>query len=316
MNKTLNEKKKAIISKADIDLVNGLILGDEKSESKFKKRYQKMISGTIDDLFIELNKLHIKTKLTKKELSFAFYNNLHIEDNKQLRTFLEKKDYTLDEFMSLKAPIFCRDMIIVKGLKENDNVITTKLLYGEGGFSLKPTFKRFIDIHNITDPANYGKKMTPECLGQLVAKQFLEGLNRFKFICSLKSFVSNDVLKSWLKIYNKERNISRNTDDIDGPQGVVAYDIIDSCDFDVQELHEFFEKLFTFMINVNAKNQKFVDVLKYKYYDGLSNKEIAEIMSIKMNMIIKDNLISQWATKAKKNVREASKKFDEPDFFA
>ena len=305
-NQLKSIRKPVSVPESDIKLVQGLIDRDSDSEKVFDDQYREHIYNLFS---FAHEKMKIKANLTDKlkdSLFIALCDNLHSSEDQQLKDFLAgKKESTLFNFLVVKASIFCRDMFLVKGLKDGDKEITTRVFYGDDNLSFQRIMIKALNEKDIRDYEKGGKRMSSIDFASDMYDQLMTRLNqdKFRFEGSLYSYFASVVRTRLNEMINdKKRDIM--IDDIDDYKKSSVSKVSAYIEYERKEVYESFNELFETMIHRGVPPIR-VEVLKDKYLEGYSAKEIA----IKKG--ITENLVNQWVFRTKGELLKAVKEHDD-----
>lgn len=294
------------IDPADKKLVEGLISRDINAERAFVKDYRQQI---LDLFTISHKRLGLSTELTdkmKEEMFNALCDNLHSSDDKQLKKFLSEERFcSFAAFLSVKAIHFCQDKLLVRGLKERDRIITTRLFFGKPNddLSLQPIMKKILHAKDIHDPEQRNKRMSSKDFASEIYLETMNQIEKFRFECSLKTFFITSVIRTYLKNYFKKLREARLEVNLLDYKSLEMLDSIDYVSIERNSIHEYFEGLFKVMANQGV-NPNHIEVLKYRYIDGLSAQEVSTRMGIS------ENLVNQWTFKTIRKLINAARNYN------
>lgn len=302
------EREKVVVLESDKKLVQGLIDRDPGCEQTFLNQYREFVLGIFTTAH---EKMKIKAKLTdkmKESLFDALCENLHSSDDRQLKQFLEgEREKTFSAFLMKKAAFFCRDMLWVEGLKKGDKEITERSFYGKKRddplSSFQPMMINALNAYDIRDYENGGRRMSSINFASDMYDQLMSRLNenKFRFEGYLHTFFFN-VLRTRIKELIKDITIDQQIVDIED-YGRSRDSVWLVCvEYEKKEMKEFYEGVFNNMIQ-RGVDPKHVEVLKCKYLEGLSAKEIAEKQKIT------ENLVNQWVFRTKQELIKSLREF-------
>lgn len=264
---------------SDREMVQGLIDGDELVEQVFLDTYSEQILRTFTTTHA---KMKLKTPLTskiKKELLFALCENLHASKKNLSEAISDGRTINLSHYLELKATTFCRDKLLVSALKKRDVSVTRRVFYvrEEKVISLRPLIITVLKENDLRDFENGGKRMSsvdivPELYKLLMAKL---DQDKFRFICSLRTYFKKSILRSYLTNYFRELKKERNEIDIDDYDISDALDVIDTAEFEDFVSVKYLEGLFKYMATHGAAERD-VDIMRDRYLERMSYEEIAD----------------------------------------
>lgn len=299
------KRQNVIVPESDKKLVQGLIDRNPDCVQTFINQYRELILHVFTTAH---ERMKIKDNLTskmKERLFLALCENLHSSEDRQLKKFISgEKQQTLAAFLVVKAGFFCRDMFLVKGLKESDKEITERLFYGNDELSFQRIMKPALNCGDIRDYEKGGKRMSSIDFASDMYDQLMSRLNddKFRFICPLHSYFAS-VVRTRLKemIRDNKRNIL--FVDIDDYERRKDSIVLACVDYEREKVHEFYEGLFDLMA-LRGVPPKRVEVLRDWYLENLSAKEIGEKRGITAN------LVNQWVYKTKGELLKAFCEYD------
>ena len=127
--------------------------------------------------------------------------------------------------------------------------------------------------------------------------------DKFHFVSSLKTYFEKSILKTYLHNYIEqakkkrlnvnydefEKRMSEFYDDEDNAYSIDSDSTISwggfcTMEFETKERHEYMERLFDTLLNEGVSSRD-VNVLRNKYFDDMSNIEIAKKWHIKPNNV-------------------------------
>lgn len=263
---------------SDREMVQGLIDGDQLIEQAFLDKYSEQILLTFTNTHAKMKlKTPLSTK-TKKELLSALCENLHASKKKLSEAISDGRAFNLSAYLELKAATFCRDKLLVSALKDRDNSVTRRVFYGkECTISFQPLIISVLNENDIRDFENKGKRMSSVDLVPTLYKMLMVQLDqdKFRFICSLKSYFKNSILRSYLSNYYRKLEDERNEIDVNDYDISDTPEIIDVVEFEQKERVEYLEGLFEYMI-AHGVAKRDVDILRDQELEDMSLKAIAE----------------------------------------
>ena len=300
------EREKVDVLESDKILVQGLIDRDPDSEQSFLHQYRELILRIFT---VAHERMKIKDKLTdkmKESLLEALCENLHSSGDSQLKQFLEgKKEKNLAAFLMQKAGFFCRDKFWVKGLKDGDKEITKRTFYekGDDPLSFQPMMINALNANDIRDYEHGGKRMSSIDFASDMYDQLMSRLNEniFRFEGPLHTYFYW-VLRTRINELIEEKSRDNQSVEIEDFRRSKDPVWLACVEYEKKEVEEFYDGVFNYMI-LKGIAPKYVEVLKYKYMEGLSAKEIAEKQGIT------ENLVNQWVFRKKEELIKALREF-------
>ena len=264
---------------SDIEIVQGLIDEDKDIEQAFLDKYREQIFRTFTNT---LSKMKLKNHLTskvKEELLVDLCENLHASKEKLADAISDGRPFNLSAYLEVKANFFCRDKFLVKALKTRDESVTRRVFYGgeeDKDISFRPIIIRALNDKNICDLENKGKRMSvedavPELYELLMARL---DQDKFRFICSLKTYFFKSIIPSYLNNYYREMNRVKMDVDFDDYEHSGATEVIDTVVFEKNERDEYFKGLFDYMIRQGVAKRD-IGILCDKFLEEMSYEEIA-----------------------------------------
>ena len=283
---------------SDREMVQGLIDRDESCVRMFQERFRAQVYESIDEIYDELSASPPKTDRVREELFLALCDNLHVEEDQQLKEFLSDENNSSLEnwFVNVKLPLFMPERIIVYGLRNLDRKITTMFVASNHRLSLQ----KILDLDRlrrcIKDIDNGGKPMSRQKLITLIYEVLMLGEEKKKgiqdedighkldlyrnegdnglggYICSL--------LPDVRRLANYQRG-KRSGREKDFP---AKYEVASPVcvDVDQEELNCFIQKVFQEMSLTDVGHRDAV-LLEERYLMGTSLPEMARSRGWKYN---------------------------------
>jgi RNA polymerase sigma factor (sigma-70 family) len=264
---------------SDIEMVQGLIDGDKNIEQAFLDKYREQIFRTFTNTH---SKMKLKNQLTseiKEELLADLCENLHASKEKLADAISDGRPFNLSAFLEMKCNFFCRDKFLVKALKARDESVTRRVFYGtdeDKEISFRGIIIKVLNEKSICDLENQGKRMSFEDVVPKLYTLLMAQLDqdKFRFICSLKSYFINSIMPSYLNDYYREIGRLKKDIDFDDYEHSGATNVIDTVVFEKKERDEFFKGLFDCMIRRGASKRD-IGILCDKFLEEMSYEEIA-----------------------------------------
>ncbi len=265
---------------SDIELLKGLIDGDKNIEEAFLNKYRGQIYRTFTNVH---EKMKLRTPLTsdlKDELLAALCENIRASKDKLEEEISDGRRFNLSAHLETRASFFCQSKLLVNALKKRDESVTKRVFYGDKNdkISLRPIIINILNEKQICDLDDPRKRLSAEDVMPKVYELLMKQLDqdKFRFICSLKTFFARSIMRTFLSDYYKELEHRRKIDiDIESFDSTNEFEVIDIVAFEKEKCVDYFEGLFDYM-TTHGVTERDIGILRDRFLEEMSYEEIAD----------------------------------------
>lgn len=281
---------------SDIELVQGLIDRNGVCIQTFLDRFRSDVYKNIDLIYGKLSVPAPNSERVKEELYLALFDNLHNNEDKQLKDFLqdEHKPSLENWFLNVKLPDFIPDKIIVDGLLNYDKDITNMYVASDNEYSLQSTVNLdylgilIPDVDKAGQPMDRRKIATEiyeililgeEKLSGIKEENIGRNLRLFKFESSLAVYI-NKLIPAIKRLSNYQRGSSMTGREKDLPDNFERkFQNCIEVEIDPDELNSFIKKVFSRM-SLSDKGRRDALYLEEHHLKRMKVKDMAVIHGV------------------------------------